>query len=367
MEIRNRKPIKKLNALNLEQELFLDYINYRYKFAKYNKKITFIIRQLVGNDKFEDMVYCYDKFDNLSNKEKRVISKDICVLRYGKKLGIVEYNKFLNIMSKSTQSQYDSGCRVVHNVRSFQYWVDRGYSISDAKNKVSLISKGSGAKAWKTRVKNPNWKLDMNTNLDFYLNKGYDLKTAENMLKERQSTFTLNKNIERYGLVRGSIKFKARQHKWRRSMILKSEHELLEINKKRISLSSVSIESINFFNRLIKYINIPKNSRVYYGESGEYWLKKTPTNVLFYDFTLKTDQYIIIVEYHGIAWHPKEGQLDWKSPVGVLYEEAIVKDRLKAKIAAENKINYFHIYSDYSNDDFDKLIEDINDCIKSKN
>lgn len=53
-----------------------------------------------------------------------------------------------------------------------------------------------------------------NTSLEFYLNKGYDEDTAKKMLKERQTTFSLEKCIKKYGEEEGIKRFKERQKKW---------------------------------------------------------------------------------------------------------------------------------------------------------
>ena len=54
--------------------------------------------------------------------------------------------------------------------------------------------------------------------LDYYLDRGYDLETSEKMLKERQTTFSLDICIEKYGKEKGELLFTERQKKWQTSL-----------------------------------------------------------------------------------------------------------------------------------------------------
>jgi len=54
----------------------------------------------------------------------------------------------------------------------------------------------------------------------------------------------------------------------------------------------------------------------------------------------------IIIEYHGISFHPKENDLDWVGAYGMSYDEKIKIDRLKKEIAESAGFKYFHVYSD---------------------
>lgn len=57
-------------------------------------------------------------------------------------------------------------------------------------------------------------KKNCNCTLEYYMNKGMSEEEAKVALKERQSTFSLKKCIEKYGEEEGTKRFKERQEKW---------------------------------------------------------------------------------------------------------------------------------------------------------
>ena len=57
-------------------------------------------------------------------------------------------------------------------------------------------------------------KKNSNCTLEYYMNKGMSKEEAKAALKERQSTFSLKKCIEKYGEEEGIRRFKERQEKW---------------------------------------------------------------------------------------------------------------------------------------------------------
>lgn len=57
-------------------------------------------------------------------------------------------------------------------------------------------------------------KVASNTTLEYYLNQGMNEDEAKLALRKRQSTFSLEKCIEKYGEAEGIKRFKERQEKW---------------------------------------------------------------------------------------------------------------------------------------------------------
>ncbi len=57
-------------------------------------------------------------------------------------------------------------------------------------------------------------RKNYNCTLEYYINKGMSEEEARAALKERQSTFSLKKCIEKYGEEEGTRRFKERQEKW---------------------------------------------------------------------------------------------------------------------------------------------------------
>ncbi len=136
-------------------------------------------------------------------------------------------------------------------------------------------------------LKSINWDLRItNTQLEWWLNKGYSLEESKERLKERQSTFTLEKCIYKHGEKDGTKIFNERQTKRKKS---------LQENFKREG--DGRSPSSKFANTIIKElcnhlgIEIP---------SKEKWIKDKKTgNAYSYDFTYGKK----IIEFNGDYWH----------------------------------------------------------------
>lgn len=96
--------------------------------------------------------------------------------------------------------------------------------LQSVKNKSSL-----------TRKENPH---NENTRIEYYLAKGYSQEESEDLLSERQSTFSLEKCIEKHGEEIGFEIWQKRQEKWLNTLNNKSQEEIDEINRKKSSLAS---------------------------------------------------------------------------------------------------------------------------------
>lgn len=70
--------------------------------------------------------------------------------------------------------------------------------------------------------------------IDYYTSRGFTEKEAKAKLKERQSTFSLEKCIERYGEEKGRKVFEARQEKWQNTLNSKPLEEIERINKAKM-------------------------------------------------------------------------------------------------------------------------------------
>ena len=53
-----------------------------------------------------------------------------------------------------------------------------------------------------------------------------------------------------------------------------------------------------------------------------------------------------IIEFHGVAYHPRAGDVDWLSPFGRSYEEALKYDINKKDCAINNGFKFIVVYSD---------------------
>ena len=138
---------------------------------------------------------------------------------------------------------------------------------------------------------------NVTTTLSYWLNQGYSEDEAKEKLKERQTTFTLEKCIEKYGEEAGRQRWLDRQEKWQESL-------------QKVTDNCFSKVSQELFWKL--YEKLENNRSVYFAELGEdkalddsgrnneYLLRLSDRVVLpdFYDESTKR-----IIEFDGTYWH----------------------------------------------------------------
>jgi len=100
-----------------------------------------------------------------------------------------------------------------------EYWLCRGYTENESSLMISEIQKLYAKKAVlkskkEKEVNHHQWSVKHNTNINYWLNKGFNEDEAKEKLTERQKTFTLKKCIEKHGEVDGKKIWKDRQEKW---------------------------------------------------------------------------------------------------------------------------------------------------------
>ena len=249
-------------------------------------------------------------------------------------------------------------------IRSFrkcniEYWIERGYNNIDSENKVKEFQKENSEKFIKKAIEYPEKYIDRTeTQLQYWLKRGFSEEESIKKLNERQNTNSLESFVNRYGDEEGLIKYNNRLNQLSYTSSRKfyiDKYGLEEGNKifnqitsKRVvGINKSSKEAYYFLKEIYKYIRnngIDKND-IYWGVgSSKEWFINLDKCLFFYDFTIKPLK--IIIEYHGISFHPKENDLDWVGAYGMSYDEKIKIDRLKKEIAESAGFKYFHVYSD---------------------
>ena len=111
-------------------------------------------------------------------------------------------------------------------------------------------------------------KKNCNCTLEYYLNKGMCEEEAKVALKERQSTFSLKKCIEKYGEEEGIRRFKERQEKWLKSLDTPENREKIKQGQLKGFLSATSrnysIIAMNLFRKIISLISDIKDLEIWY-------------------------------------------------------------------------------------------------------
>lgn len=196
------------------------------------------------------------------------------------------------------------------------------------------------------------------TSIEYWLKKcDGDEELAKRKLSERQSTFSLDKCIEKYGVEEGTKIWKERQNKWQDTMNSKPEEERIAINRKKISSSNISKSEQELFDTIKKhYINAVQQNVI---------VSKTSNDIYLYDITVGNK----IIEYNGNYWHCDEKRFTDENSVArysrtgfpILVKDIRERDARKIQTAKDNGYEVFIVWeSEYKNNK-QKVVEE---CLK---
>lgn len=195
------------------------------------------------------------------------------------------------------------------------YWKENvGYGIKTLMNKKNIaeedatrlyeeiskkVSKANKEWAKDKKENNPEyWNSRTETQLRYWVNRGYSQNEAREMLKKRQTTFSLDKCIEKYGKECGIKIFNDRQEKWLNSFpktnYSKVSQELfIELYKAiKNDFNEIYFATLND-GTILEFNN---------GKNYEYTLKLKNSSIKP-DFFIKDTGKII--EFDGVYWHRK--------------------------------------------------------------
>lgn len=119
----------------------------------------------------------------------------------------------------------------------------------------------------------------------------------------------------------------------------------------------VSKSSTSFFDKLKDYFDLDLK----YGKKNTELKLFDEENMCNYYYDSVDYSKKLIIEYHGVGFHPKENELDWIGVYGETYESKRKKDLRKEEIAILNGYRYVAIWSDESLYEACKKIEEFLD------
>lgn len=117
-----------------------------------------------------------------------------------------------------------------------EYWINKGYSEIEAEEKSKDVKHTNNIKGAKNSAKNKdniNFKINSPLYIEHYLAKGYSETDSILMLKNRQTTFSKEKCIKKYGEHEGLKIWQNRQEKWQKTLQSKTQLEIDNINKNK--------------------------------------------------------------------------------------------------------------------------------------
>lgn len=209
------------------------------------------------------------------------------------------------------------------------------------------------AKAFSKKV-NENISPEKRTSrIEYYLNKGFSQDEAEKMLKERQTTFSLEKCIEKYGEEKGKEKYNQRQIIWQKT--------LNENGNLKHGFSKASQEL--FYKILEKYPYKFHKNIFFATKNKEFNLTKNSGGIWIYDFTDILNKKII--EYNGDEYHAnpkifKANEISHPFRKQYTAEQIWKKDEIKKEKALSEGFDVYVVWdSDYRSNP-DKVL---NECL----
>jgi hypothetical protein len=305
--------------------------------------------------------FCGDKgkFISISKGYRNMCDNEECVKKSFQSNTVegIMYRNFVSkeeaevILEKSISEQFEKRMESQKKLRTDdplwdkkrsrnckEFWILKGFSEEESVLKVKEVMIDIHTKTFKKFKDNPEkYASKYTSKIEYYLNKGFSEKDANEELSKRQTTFSLDKCIERYGEVEGFNRWKKRQDDWTNTMDSKTEEEKIEINRKKMmNGSGYSKISQEIFHKIQSYY--PENNIRYEELNSEFVVydnkEKKYYKYDYVDFTKKK-----VIEFNGDYWHcnPIKYNEDYVHPIlNKSAKELWEKDKIK-KSWIENK------------------------------
>ena len=198
---------------------------------------------------------------------------------------------------------------------------------------------------------------DRNTNqVKYWVNKGYSEEEAKQKVSERQTTFTLEKCIDKYGVEEGTRRYVERQKNWSNTMEDKYKQGLFNRTPNFISkFEKDMVDSI--IEELLLDLDIDD---IYCYKNRQFILKndneECKNNRFLYDFKFENK----IIEFNGDYWHmnPDIYDSDFVNPYTNLSSEEKWKfDEIKFECAVQNGYDVLTIWESEYNENREATIQ----------
>lgn len=193
----------------------------------------------------------------------------------------IEY--WLNKGFSKEEATFNIKCRRSTNI---EYWLNKGFSKEEATQKLSDRQSVNFSEESKQKLKQNSLRT-----LSGWINKGYSVEEAKEKLKQSQGTFSKEKCIKKYGEEKGFKIFNQRQEKWQSTLNLKTNEEMTDINRKKVSSGYTYSKNETALFESLK-LEIPDVQR-------QLTLQKAEKGYYSYDISFRHK----IIEYNGDFWH----------------------------------------------------------------
>ena len=171
-----------------------------------------------------------------------------------------------------------------------EYWESRGYTLEEAKVKISEYQKENSEKFKSKKILKPELFEDISqSQKKYWIRKGMTEDEAIKKVSEVQTTFSLEKCIEKYGEEAGRKRWSERQENWKSKVF----NEFTNIGRGTSKMSS------DFIQELVEKINV--DGTFLYDKNEKFINCPIKKRAFKYDFTYSEMKKII--EINGDFWH----------------------------------------------------------------
>jgi hypothetical protein len=189
----------------------------------------------------------------------------------------------------------------------------------------------------KRKEENPDYHLSTSSER-YWVLKGYSEQEAKQKVHERQQTFSKKIMIEKFGEEEGIKRWKERQNKWQETLLNKPDEEIERIARAKMNNGKgYSQISQDLFNSIMSFL--PYELKVYYatrknediinpfGDNFEYMIITPEKKMMFLDFFIPSIN--LCIEFDGDYWH---GEKRGNQERDRIREENIIKFNPTLKI-----------------------------------
>lgn len=181
---------------------------------------------------------------------------------------------------------------------------------------------------------------EFDTRIEYYLKRGYSEEESKKKVKERQTTFSLEKCIKKFGEEKGLQRWKERQEKWKSKVFNKNTY----IGRGTSKLSNTIISEIIKYNK--------NNNKLLYDNNEMFIYDNINKQAYKFDLTNKTTKKIL--EINGVFWHcrPTIYESSYVHKVKKMTAQEIWDyDKAKHNLAIKNNYQIFILWEDDYNKD----------------
>lgn len=248
------------------------------------------------------------RFTGLCLKHSKTNTLEVFKIRYGEDDALLKWEQYLQKIAYSQSLEYY--VEKYGEIEGSKKWeiikikkhkaLEPYFSNNDSQRKNLILARESLEKTPHKRT----------AKIEYWLAKGFSPEEARQKLSERQTTFTLEKCIKKYGEEEGRKIYKDRQIKWQETL-KKDPIKYEEIQRKKfkdMGYSKASQEVFNLICERLEHEHLHFNEVFYATRNKEFYVAHPDGYGSLLDFYIKDINFC--VEYDGEYYHRNTSEKD---------------------------------------------------------